>query len=336
MEALKVCPSTLAKGFDTYSPVAQRTLFDGKKVSHVLQFDSPGNNQSDAKEYVNHVGRISLSGVQPKSGLVLDADCHLARPKDGERSRFILKPAPTSLALLERKYCPANEHLTMQLAAQVYRIETAANGLCFFRDGEAAYLTRRFDVGPDGRKYQQEDFASLAGLTKANGGSDYKYSNLSYEDCAEIIRKYTRAAKVEILKFFRIVVFNYLTLNDDAHLKNFSLINRGDGEYHLAPAYDLVNTSLHLYEPRIFALDKGLFRESLQQSDTQSVGRKDFEEFGRRVGLGERLVKRELDSFAKPSQQAKELVERSFLSEALKRDYWLSYDYRRVTLTFET
>ena len=336
MEALKVCPSTLAKGFDTYSPVAQKALFDGKKVSHVLQFDSPSNSQSDPKEYVKHVGRISLSGVQPKSGLVLDADGHLARPKDGERSRFILKPTPTSLALLERKYCPANEHLTMQLAAQVYRIETAANGLCFFRDGEVAYLTRRFDVGPDGRKYQQEDFASLAGLTKANGGSDYKYSNLSYEDCADIIQKYTRAAKVEILKFFRLVVFNYLTLNDDAHLKNFSLINRGDGEYHLAPAYDLVNTSLHLYEPRIFALDKGLFKEGMQQSDTHSVGRKDFEEFGRRVGLVDRLVKRELDSFAKPSQLSKELVERSFLSEALKRDYWQSYDYRRVTLTFET
>ena len=116
-------------------------------------------------------------------------------------------------------------------------------------------------MAPNGSKYQQEDFASLGGLTKANGGSDYKYSNLSYEECAELIRKYTMAAPVEVLKFFRVVVFNYLILNDDAHLKNFSLINRGNGEYHLTPAYDLINTSLHLYEPRIFALDKGLFRE---------------------------------------------------------------------------
>lgn len=43
------------------------------------------------------------------------------------------------------KYCPANEHLTMQLAAQVYGIETAANTVCFFKDGEMAYLTKRFD-----------------------------------------------------------------------------------------------------------------------------------------------------------------------------------------------
>ena len=236
-------------------------------------------------------------------------------------------------ALVERRYCPANEHLSMQIASQVYHIESAANALCFFRDGEAAYLTRRFDVAPDGSKYQQEDLASLAGLTKANGGSDYKYSNLSYEECAELVRRYTTAAPVEILKFFRIVIFNYLILNDDAHLKNFSLINRGDGEYHLAPAYDLINTSLHLYEPRIFALDKGLFREGMHLSDTRTVGRADFEEFGRRIGLSARLVKRELDVFATDYPLAKQLIERSFLSEQLKRYYWQSYNYRRKTLT---
>ena len=187
-------------------------------------------------------------------------------------------------------------------------------------------------MAPDGSKYQQEDLASLAGLTRVNGGSDYKYSNLSYEECAEIIGKYTTAPSVEILKFFRIVVFNYLILNDDAHLKNFSLINRGDGEYHLAPAYDLVNTSLHLYEPRIFALDKGLFREGMLFSDTRTVNRGDFEEFGRRIGLAPRLVKRELDAFASEQPLVKDLINHSFLSEKLKRYYWQSFSYRRTTL----
>lgn len=334
METLTVCPSTLAEGFDTYSPTARKLLFDGKVVSHILPFESPNNENSDTEEYARHVGRISLSGVQPKASLVLNTDGHLVRPSDGERGQYILKPAPSSYTLMERKYCPANEHLSMQIAAQVYHIETASNGLCFFRDGEAAYITRRFDVAPDGGKYQQEDLASLGGLTKANGGSDYKYSNLSYEECAEIIRKYTKAAPVEILKFFRIVVFNYLILNDDAHLKNFSLMNRGNGEYHLTPAYDLINTSLHLYEPRIFALDKGLFREGMQFSDTHTVSRKDFEEFGRRIGLSPRLVKRELDIFATEHPLAHELINRSFLSEQLKRYYWQSYNYRRTTLTF--
>lgn len=331
MEQLTVCPSTLAEGFNTYSPTALKLLFDGQQVSHFLPFISPSHEGKDSEEYAKHVGRVSLSGVQPKAGMVV-RDHRLVRPLDEERGRYILKPAPSSYALLERRDCPANEHLSMQLASQVYHIETAPNALCFFRDGEAAYVTRRFDVAPDGSKYSQEDLASLAGLTKANGGSDYKYSNLSYEECAEIIGKYTTAPSVEILKFFRIVVFNYLILNDDAHLKNFSLINRGDGEYHLAPAYDLINTSLHLYEPRIFALDKGLFREGMQLSDTRSVSRADFEEFGRRVGLSPRLVTRELDTFASEQPLAQELINRSFLSDKLKRYYWQSYNYRRTTL----
>ena len=335
MIALNVCPSTLQEGFDTYSPAARKQLFDGKEVSHILDFDSPNNDGADNEAYLKSVGRISLSGVQPKASLVISAENQLVKPAENKRGTYILKPAPTSYALLDRKYCPANEHLTMQLASQVYHIETAANAICFFKDGEAAYLCRRFDVGPDGQKYSQEDFASLAGLTNANGGSDYKYSNLSYEECAYIIRKYVKAAPVEILKFFRIVIFNYLTLNDDAHLKNFSLINRGDGEYHLTPAYDLINTSLHLSMPRIFALDKGLFKEGMQLTDTKTVGRKDFEEFGRRIGMSARLVKRELDFFATEYPLAKELIDRSFLSNTLKRSYWLSYNYRRATLGFE-
>lgn len=333
METLNVCPSTLAEGFSTYSPTALKLLFDGHTVSHFLSFNSPNNETSDDKDYTIHVGRISLSGVQPKAALTLRADGLLVKPAENERGQYILKPAPQSYALLENKYCPANEHLSMQIASQVYHIETAANAVCFFRDGEAAYITRRFDVSPTGGKYQQEDLASIAGLTKANGGSDYKYSNLSYEECAELIRKYASAPSVEVTKFFRVVVFNYLILNDDAHLKNFSLINRGDGEYHLSPAYDLVNTSLHLYEPRIFALDKGLFREGMKLTDTRTVTREDFEEFGRRIGLPARLVKRELDFFATEQPLAKLLIDRSFLSDKLKRNYWLSYNYHRITLT---
>lgn len=328
---INVCPSTLKLGYSTYSPEACRRLFGGKQVSHLLDFDSPNNDSADAADYAAHIGRISLSGVQPKGALVL-RDYQLRKPAEGERGEYILKPAPVSYALLERKYCPANEHLTMQIASQVYGIETAANALCFFRDGEAAYLTKRFDVAPDGTKYPQEDFASLAGLTKANGGSDYKYNLLSYEDCADIIRRYVRAAQVDVLRFFRVVLFNYVTLNDDAHLKNFSLIDRGDGDYRLAPAYDLINTSMHLHVPRIFALEKGLFKEGMKMTDTHTVDRSDFEEFGRRIGLPERVVKREIDSFAKESPVALALIDRSFLSNDLKQHYRASFLYRSSTL----
>lgn len=331
MKELDVCPSTLAPGYNTYSPRALRLLFDGKKVSHLFPSLSPLNNSQEAKRVFEQVGRISLSGVQSKLAVVVDDD-HFRFTKAGESGAFILKPRPAASFLLDKYDCPANENLTMQIAAQVYHIDTAANGLVFFEDDDVAYITRRFDVYSGG-KYQQEDFASLLGYTKANGGSDYKYINSSYEECADVIRRYVKATMVDLLRFFRVVVFNFVYMNDDAHLKNFSLINK-DGEYRLSPAYDLINTSLHLSMPRIFALDKGLFKEGMQMSDTRTVGRKDFEEFARRIGLPQRLTKRELDNFSTPFPKIRELITHSFLSAKNKEVYWQGTEYRQKMLTF--
>lgn len=130
MIELSVCPSTLQEGFSSYSPAARKLLFDGKEVSPILGFDSPNNDSADNEAYLKNVGRISLSGVQPKASLVQDSERHLVKPAEGERGTYILKPAPSSYALLDRKYCPANEHLTMQLASQVYHIETAGKAAC--------------------------------------------------------------------------------------------------------------------------------------------------------------------------------------------------------------
>ena len=169
------------------------------------------------------------------------------------------------------------------------------------------------------------------GYTKMNGGSDYKYCNGSYEECGEVIRHFVKAAPIDLLRLFRLVVFNFISLNDDAHLKNFTLVNEGE-EYRLSPAYDLINTSLHLLKPGIFALDKGLFREGMSFSDTRTIRRADFEEFGKRIGLSEKLIKRELDRFASKNSLIDGLINRSFLSEDLKRQYHLSMSYRQQML----
>ena len=333
MRPITVCPSTLAPGFSTYCPLAKRLLFDGKAVSHIFPEMSPKDLDADRlQDTVQHIGRISLSGVQPKFSAIVGEDLSLRYTRDNERGHFILKPQPSSYHIINREFCAANESLTMQLASQVYRIETAANGLCFYENDETAYITRRFDIHGGG-KYRQEDFASLMGLTKSNGGADYKYSRASYEDCADVIRRHVKAYRIDLLRFFRLVLFNFISLNDDAHLKNFSLINTGN-EYRLTPAYDLINTSLHLVNHRIFALDKGLFKEGMQLSDVRQVCRKDFEEFGHRIGLNDKTVQRELDFFAAAHPEAEQLIDRSFLSEELKKQYWSSLDYRRKMLTF--
>lgn len=329
-QEIQVCPSLLIEGHSSYSPTALKKLFDGHRISNILTFDSPTSNNPSGREAVKNAGRLSLSGAQPKFGLILDHDGHLRYSQETEQSTYILKPRPTGYQIINPDYCAANENLTMQLASQVYGIETAANGICFFRDGQMAYITRRFDVHPKG-KFAQEDFASLLGLTKANGGSDFKYVNGSYEECADIIRKYVKVAAVDILRFFKIILFNFVTLNDDAHLKNFSLVNNGR-EYRLSPAYDLVNTALHLYEPRIFALDKGLFKEGMDLSDTHQVSTDDFIELGRRIKLPEKLVMREIKRFTNPNEKADAMIARSFLSDKLKDSYLSSYHYRQLMI----
>lgn len=331
MKDLTVCPSILQEGYDTYSPVARRTLFDGHAVSHIFSEPSPDTGTVEANEAVKSIGRISLSGAQPKFSIVVDDD-KLRYIRDGEQGTFILKPRPTAYQIINRDFCVANEHVTMQIASQVYGIETAANAICFFNDGTPAYITRRFDVHSKG-KYKQEDFAALLGYTKDNAGSNYKYDKASYEECAEVIHRYVKATLIDIRRFFRIILFNFVTLNDDAHLKNFSLIER-NGEYRLSPAYDLINTSLQLMNPHIFALDKGLFKEGMAFSDTHTISRSDFEEFGKRIGLPIKVIKQEIDMFAAEQPLVKELLGRSFLSPSLQKQYWMAFDYRRKMLNF--
>ncbi len=321
------CPSLLLDGYDSYSPRALRDLFDGKNVSPILKFPSPSSPDQPGAEFVRNAGRLSLSGAQSKFGMTIDEASSLQYSPKDLQSSFILKPKPIGYHIINPQYCAANENLTMQIASQIYGIETAPNGLCFFQDGEVAYLTRRFDVSGE-EKYPQEDFASLMGLSRANGGSDFKYINGSYEECGDIIKKYVKAYTIDLLRFLRLLLFNFITLNDDAHLKNFSLIKK-KGEYRLSPAYDLINTAMQLYEPRIFALERGLFKEGMYLCDTRQVRSSDFMELGHRWGLPEKLVLQEIRRFTMPNKNADDLIDRSFLSKDLKESYKSSMHYRQ-------
>jgi serine/threonine-protein kinase HipA len=100
---------------------------------------------------------------------------------------YILKPIPYDVKYSE--YVPANEHLTMQIAKQVYKIPVAENALIFFKDGPPAYLTKRFDVKPDGTRYGQEDFASLSNRTKETAGGRFQVQRQykAYEGIGQLI-----------------------------------------------------------------------------------------------------------------------------------------------------
>lgn len=321
MRTINVCPGTLVTGFDTYSPLCLRKVFDGRKVSHILDF-SYRDNQAEIASAIN---RISISGVQEKLSAIVRKGKIQLTPQ-GESGRYIIKPAPDYRHLRFRNNIPANEHLTMQIANQVYKIRTAENALVFFADGDIAYITRRFDFAPDGSKILQDDFASLAGKTENNHGKDFKYTG-SYEDAALLIRKNVAAWQVEMTKFFTLVVFNYMFSNGDAHLKNFSLQATNGGDYVLTPAYDLLNTSIHV-DDGDFALQNGLIPESEYSEIYFRTGhpcKDDFITFGHRIGVLPQKIMSIIKMFSAEQPKVYELIENSFLDEKVKRMYKQSY-----------
>ena len=288
---IKNCPGLLLKGFSKYSLLFLRRMFNGKKVSHVLPYNSPEVDEEDQQKFMQNQKRISISGVQEKYSVLLEKN-NLRLTEEKEQGTYILKPKPHGLQ--RTRMVPVNEHLTMQIAAQVYKIQTAENGIVFFTNNEPAYLTKRFDIGPNGIKLGIEDFASLAGKTEENAGKNFKY-NYSYEGIAKLIKEHVGAWKVEMERYYSLVIFNFLFSNGDAHLKNFSLLETINGDYVLSPVYDLLDTRIHVNEESPFALDNDLFKEwnwsncRIQNPDHYPC-KEDFIEFGKRIGINEKRV----------------------------------------------
>jgi len=126
-------------------------------------------------------------------------------------------------------------------------------------------------------------------------------------------------------------MFNFLFSKGDAHLKNFSLLESSKGDYLLSPAYDLVNTRLHV-DDTDFALDKGLFADEYKSVAYQKNGhpsKTDFIELAKRIGVTESRVEKLLQPFLEKQNMVETLISCSFLSETSKRGYLLFYNTKR-------
>lgn len=309
------CPGSLKKDFKTYNRAVLKRMFDGKKVHHILPYLSPANPQE--KEVFNkNQTHVSISGFQEKYSLILDGK-KLRLTNENESGQYILKPI--SDLLINAEYAPANEHLTMQIAQQIFKIETAENVIIFFEDGQPAYLTKRFDKDRAGNKLAVEDFASLLQKSPATDGEQYKYEG-NYLDIFEALKKYVPAWKIEAPKLFNLILFNYLFSNGDAHLKNFSVIETKQGDFKLSPAYDLLNTKIHIKDSD-FALKEGLLPKSLAQEKIKDQ----FVLLGQKAGIPDKIVAKMLKNITLHEERITELINNSFLSEKLKGNYLQSY-----------
>lgn len=292
----------------------KKELFNGRKVSGILEFA-----HSDFIERKLHgSNRLSISGHQIKHSLKLEKNKLMLTDSGGQ---YILKPLPNS-AFLHIAELPANEHINMQIAKQLFGINVAPNAFVLFSEGKPAYITKRFDITETGNKKIVEDFAQILGKTSESDGEDYKYKS-SYETIGELIKNNVATSELELEKFFRLVLFNYLISNGDAHLKNFSLVrNQEYGDYLLSPAYDLVCTALHTPNESDMALD--LFADDYE-SESYKAGNKhlaeDFIELGNRLAVAPQNIQKIFQIFTTAATKVPELLSRSYLSPKLQTQY---------------
>lgn len=303
-----------------YSRVGERLLAGGnRRFPSRLDF-----NRTDVVEFrLQAAEHLSISGIQDKISLKLVRGKLVPSEADGE---YILKPVPSADIPRFKSDVPANEHLTMQIAAQIFGITTAANAVIPFADGELAYITRRFDR-QDGTKIAQEDFCQLSNRSEQTSGRNYKYDG-TYEETGRILQRYCKAYPVEIEKLFARIVFNYVFSNGDAHLKNFSLYRSGFGDHVLTPAYDLICTSLHFSNESRTALD--LFDKLETDSFHQNAfyKRPDFMKLAELFGMNLERAIRTLDRLTSKRDEVLHLVIQSYLSDQAKGDYRARYDDR--------
>lgn len=320
------CPSTLQEGYTKYSPLALRHLFNKKEVSHFLTFN---RDKKNASTLIEKRKRISISGVQEKYSVKLVGKELQLTDKGGE---YILKPIPRDLLNVDQ--VPANEHVTMQIAEQVFDIETAKNTIIFFSDGEIAYLTKRFDVMPNGERSLKEDFAVLSNKSVENNGTNFKYDS-SYLEMANLIDKFIPTALFTKEKLFALAIFNYLISNGDAHLKNFSVIDYlQNGLFQLAPAYDLLCTGLHIGDSNI-ALTNRLYEGDINHPSYAKYGCYCYDDFftlGEKMGIRTQRVAHFLNHFTTKTEMVQALVNRSFLNHEMKGKYMALYKGKLIRL----
>jgi serine/threonine-protein kinase HipA len=317
---MSVCKGCYRPDIDGYCTSCRKALFDGAKVSAVLDFDA--QKDDNISLYLEKSKRLSISGVQLKYSLRLERKRLVLTDTNGG---YILKPIPPAGTLQKRDQAPENEHLTMQIASKVFKINTAANGVIYFKDGNSAYLTRRFDIRPDGKKYLQEDMAQLSGKTRHTLGENFKYEG-TYEDIGLLIKKHVAASIPVLENYFRLVLFNYLFSNGDAHLKNFSVYQTEMFDYTLTPAYDLMCTSLHIPDETDTALhlyagdqDTTFYKENGYYAQAE------FRKLAEKIGLLPKRVEKIITQMLSSRHEALEMIQESFLNEESKEIYADAY-----------
>ena len=274
--------------------------FFGTETAPLVDFDL-----DDIEELaVKVLGRsVSLTGVQPKLSVeITKSDKGTKRLTIvGLWGNFILKPPFSRFPEM-----PEVEDLTMHLA-EVAGINTAEHSLIRLKSGELAYISKRFDRLKS-KKLHVEDMAQITETL-----TERKYSG-SMEKVGKSILKYSSFAGNDVLRFFELTLFCFITGNADMHLKNFSILTNEDDEFILSPAYDLLSTALLLPE------DKEELALPLN-GKKNNISKKDFEKFAEVLKINKKVSDRIFGGMINIQDKFNDWIDISFLESKTKATY---------------
>jgi len=284
-------------GEKEYHEKCSRDFF-GTKTPPQLELNSQLLKEL-AEQTINK--RIAVTGVQPKLSVTLE--------KSNENNRltivglwgeYILKPQHPHFPMM-----PQTEDLTMHLAS-LFKLPACEHTLLKASDGSLVYLAKRFDR-VKGKKIHMEDFCQLSEFLTEN-----KYKG-SYERIGKLIVKYCTNSGLDALNYFDLVLFSYLTGNNDMHLKNFSVLHQEDGIY-LSPAYDLLNINLvNPDDPEELALTLN--------SKKNKIRRDDFVILAESMKIPSTALKNSFHKFQAHNKEVEAMIGHSFLNEDAKKRY---------------
>ena len=292
------CYRELEEGQRDFHPQCARKFF-GMREAPLLEY-----RHEDLDQLAEQVIRAqtSLTGVQPKLSLNLNKHEGCSRLTIvGLWGEYIFKPQTDMYPQL-----PENEDLTMHLA-EVIKIRVVPHSLIRLADGKLGYITKRIDRTKNGEKIDMEDMCQLT-----LHPTEYKYKG-SHEPIAKVIKQHCDMPKLDLTNYMQVLLFCFVTGNNDMHLKNFSLYRPLNG-YQLSPAYDLINVAIANPE------DKEELALSLSGKKS-NLKLNDFLRSATTMGLEANVVLRLIDNMRKAIPKWTSLIHGSFLSEDMKDRY---------------
>ncbi len=292
------CYKELGEGQKDFHPGCARKFFGTMDVP-LLEYKHEELDQL-AEQVIR--SQTSLTGVQPKLSLNLSKHDGCSRLTIvGLWGDFIFKPQTESYQQL-----PENEDLTMHLA-EAAKISVVPHSLIRLADGELGYITKRIDRTKNGEKIDMEDMCQLT-----LHPTEYKYKG-SYEQIAKTIVQYSNTPKLDLTNYMQLLLFCFVTGNNDMHLKNFSLY-RPTEAYQLTPAYDLINVAIaNPNDKEEMALTLAGKKAKLRLADFLNVAET--------MGLEKNVVQRLIAGLHKTLPKWQQLIKDSLLSEEQKQAY---------------